>query len=506
MIKSKKIKLISYFKIICMLSVIIQLIIFIGCKSPTDETEPTPPIVNGYGSISGTIVESLGSSPVPGSIVKIEDLSGFSGITDENGFFKIENIPAGYHNILVNKKGMAGSRIQNVYVWNDEITYVEIVQPEFDYSSELTTPPVISVSGIETAETYSGNVNINVSAQNGSCPVTATSDHDALYIKIGAYSDLYYDASSEDSLLSYSWLTEECGYGIVNIKLISYDINNNRSELNIPVYVDNQQGNPPAIKPLNIHYDITSYTYGNSLGLLRNFENRQAGRFYEPAMELMDQLECTTRSAENDSSIIIYIKASVLEDTTGICVYRLRPDNTGYVLAGKTSYIYNPTSRNIQYKLADTSSDISPGTVWYRIRYFNKYGNGPLSDPIKVTVLPRYNLFLSYPEDYSVINDPAPTLKWQADVIEDAVRYDSVYLWNFSTGETHVEWENIIDGCNEFSIFPLPNNCIYEWTVCSFYRKIGTSVLSYSIPSNDQSFFSSTNGAFHFTVIESGPD
>ena len=450
--------------------------------------------------IHGTIVDSVGGSPVADATITVSG-TGFSTTSNANGefFINVDDVPTGTYDILVSKTGRAGSKLQEISIGST--TEVEIVQPEYNFSSTSVTSPTINVSGISAGNTYNGSsIPITITVVAGSCPVVGTYDHPSILLKIGSNSGYMADDYSDTDTLNYSWDTSYFPPGNINIKVIAYDNNNNRSELNIPVIVGDTSGSPPAFIPTSSDYEVYAVTFGKSLHLFRQeidmllaksiIENKVKSTL----LKLKDDI--TIFSAPADSTAAVDIWVDYYSGTRGINVYRSMYQIGNYTLAGKTNFYDDYWN---QYFFEDLSSVITPGqSVWYKISYYNEYGDGPLSDPIEVRILPKYNLNLTLPSNNSTITDTTPTFQWSSGTISDADRWDYVevkevtgdYIWVSPDLQNQIQ---VVCGTL------LTYNKLYEWNVISQYEYYKASVLSLSFPSTSSN---STNGAYYFSVVQ----
>lgn len=452
------------------------------------------------GLIHGTIVDSVGGSPVAAAIITVSG-TGFSTTSDDNGEFYINvgDVPTGTYDILVSKTGRAGSKLQEISF--SSATKVEIVQTEYNFSSTSVTSPTINVSGISAGNTYNGSsIPITITVTAGSYPVVGTYDHPSILLKIGSNSGYMLDAYSDTDTLNYSWDTSYFPPGNINIKVIAYDNNNNRSELNIPVIVGDTSGSPPAFIPTSSDYEVYAVTFGQSLHLFRQeIDTLLAKSIIENKVKLTllkIKDDITIFSAPADSTAFVDIWVDYYSGTRGINVYRSIDQNGNYTLAGKTSFYDDYWD---QYFFEDMSSVITPGqSVWYRISYYNEYGDGPLSDPIEVRILPKYNLNLTSPSNSSTTTDTTPTFQWSSGTISGADRYDLVVVKEV-TGDYIWESSLLLNQTQVVCGTLLTYNKLYEWNVISQYEYYNGSVMSLSFPSTSSN---STNGTYYFSVIQ----
>lgn len=437
--------------------------------------------------LTGLVVDSIGGSPVEGAKVRIKGML-YETFTESNGSFSFDEVIIGIYDIVVTKSGRAGSKLEQVCVVNDR-TYVEIMQPEYNYLPEEVTPPSIMIKGIRRNKVHSGFYPIEINVLAGSCPVEATESHYSIYLKMGMTGMTYYEvANSSTDTLSYVWNTTFFPPGDVTIKVVAYDTNNNRSELNIRVFVTADPGEKPGVAPLEESYYIVANTYGQSLEITRVYPN------------FPEMLKQTIYAHRAPPDTTILVNFSVEKYYNGIAVYRSITQQGPYTLAGQTSY-----SESHTFKFVDYSQDLQPGiTVYYKLAYFNQYGIGPKTDSISIRILEKYNLFLVSPDNNLNITDTTPTLTWTCVPSLDAQRTDWIIVTNII--DTTIVAYSFVINQTEYTLPTLLYNNKYEWDVRSFYEYVNSvgmaNVLSRSFPKGKGSYDFSMNGAFYFTVIE----
>lgn len=437
--------------------------------------------------LTGQVLDSIGGSPVADATVRIKDMPGET-YTDSNGYFTFGEIMIGVYDIEVTRTGRAGSKLEQVYVTGQQ-TGVEIIQPEYSHIPGGVTPPSIMVKGITRNTVYGGFVPIDITILAGSCPVEATEFHYSIYLKMGMTDMTYYEvANSRTDTLSYVWNTSFFPPGNVTIKIVTYDINNNRSELNIPVIVTADPGGKPDVAPLKESYSIVANTYGQSLEITRVY----------PRFSAMVAQSAYVHRAPPDTTILVDF--SVEKYYNGIAVYKSLTPEGHYELVGQTSYF-----ESHYFKFIDYSQTLMPGiTVYYKLAYFNQHGTGPETDAISIRILDKYNLFLTGPENNSNITDITPTLTWTCDPFLDAQRTDWIIVTNII--DTTIVAYSFIINKTEYTLPSLLYNNTYEWDVRSYYEYINSTgranVLSRSFPKGKGSTDFSMNGAFYFTVVE----
>jgi hypothetical protein len=439
-----------------------------------------------YFSLQGRVVDSIGGAGVGDAPVVLEG-SVYTAQTDPDGFFSFTNILTGVYDIIVSGNNRAGARLAQVHVNNSDADVV-IVQPKYGWLQTATTPPVILVKGIEHGKEYNGLIPINVIVRPGSCPVQATEFHKSIYLKIGTTAMSYFEvANSDTEILSYVWNTSLLPAGTAIVKVVAYDTNNNRSELDTPVTISPGPGQVPGLAPVEDFYYIVANTYGRSMEITRAY----------PVFPVTELKSFPSNRAIPDSTMIV--EFNVAKYYNGVTVYKSPALDGAYSLLGQTSF-----TESGEYKCIDYSPDLVPGTVYYKLAYFNRYGSGPQTGPIPVRILPTYSLDLVSPANNSNVTDTTPTITWTCVPFLDAQRTDWIIASNVLDA-TIVAYSFVMDQM-EFVLPDLAYNNTYEWDIRSFYQYVNSqktaNVLSRSFPRGRGAYDFSSNGAFYFTVVE----
>lgn len=462
---------------------------------------------SGTGSIQGTVVDSVGGAPVSGTSVSIEGTA-HATTTDANGEFTLSGINPGTYSVLAAKSGMAGSRLQGIDILSNDTLTVSMVQTIYSFSAAKTTPPTLTVRGIFKDGVYTASVPISVSAEAGSpdTPLIGTYDHPGIMLKINSKAGVTMTSSSVTQTLSYAWNSADYPPGGINIKIVAYDNNNNRCELNVPVTVGARAGSPPNHAPSNTYsdYEINAITSGRSFSIFNS----------EPLIIQTDNGERLIKSdspysimsAEPDSTVMVDFLVDAYTDTKGINVYRSSVTGGPYTLAGGTTSVINVSWRPYScYNFVDASAELVPGsTYYYRLTYFNGYGESAMSTERSVRILPKYNLNLASPANYATTTDETPTLSWTSGAIAGATRTDTLYVWDALTADLAYTY-TFSSGETSRTTSALPSGKVYEWNVVSqyyysnYYHDSYCYVYSRSLPGTGNF---ATNGAYYFTVVQ----
>jgi len=424
-------------------------------------------------TLAGQVVESLGAYPIEGATVTLKG-SERSTLTDANGFFQFTELPPGLYDVVAQKSGRAGSQIEQFNLDRD-CTDLILVQMVYSYDPLATTPPNITINGVQRNYTYNGIVKIDVSVAPGSCPVLLADFHRSIYFKIGLTKMNYYVvADSDDASLSYSWNSDLLPPGEAEICVVAYDNNNNRSEYILPVNIAPRQGQAPGEAPINDYFIIIANTYNKSMNYTRTTDSR----------------------SPVDGTITVEVSAARYYN--GIVVYRALTADGDYVLAGQT-----PHTESGNYNFMDYSPLLTADmTVYYKLAYYNSFGIGPLTEPISVRILPKYTINLVAPPNNSFVGSTKPMIFWSCNTIEGAQRTDWIIVRNV-LDPMLVTYSFEIDKTN-YRLPDLLYNNKYEWDIRSYYEynnsQTNANVVSRSFPGGRSSSDYSSNGAFYFTV------
>ncbi len=127
------------------------------------------------GSISGTVISDAGGPAVEGSTVTVVGTT-ISTTTDAEGYYIIDKVPDGTHDVIVTQSGRATSKAQSITIIKDQITSVDFIQKKVNVPTWEIDPPTISTTGIAEGATLSGLV---------TCSAQVADDSDIKCIYVG---------------------------------------------------------------------------------------------------------------------------------------------------------------------------------------------------------------------------------------------------------------------------------------------------------------------------------
>ena len=217
---------------------------------------------NKYGWVEGYVADKKGGDPVAGVLVT-DIVANMTAITDENGYFRLR-APVGERALVFTKKGYATTRIEGVRVAEEKATYQSTILLEaFDPELPLT-PPQIEIKDLETSGdllkvTFAVSVaepdrnglvftDVSLGTVGGnSGHLNGTVRHERLF---------GYDGNSTTVELSIAGFS-----GLVSLHIVSYDVNNNRTEVirHLELPTTQVEVSPPA--PQNL--DALAITFGD---------------------------------------------------------------------------------------------------------------------------------------------------------------------------------------------------------------------------------------------------
>jgi len=450
------------------------------------------------GSLCGTVISDASGPAVEGSTVevKVSDTVIASTTTDVQGKFGIAVLTAGTYDVVVNQPGRATSKAQDVNIADGQTTVVNLIQKEVNVPAWETDPPTISVTGIAEGDILSGTV-------SGSVTVTDASDIKYIFIGFGYIpGELEYDFASFDSnVISPGDLdTTNIPDGELQIIIVTYDMNYNRSQLTLNVTIENGGSGvvpaaPTYLWPLSITVgeNIGFFSTGrsdlfNKLGIKENpnIINLTEGKSID--------LNAVINVADPDSNLYVEISWDSVMDATGYKIYRK--------FEGESNYRFIGSSAEIPW-FYDTDPQLSVGRkTYYQVSAFNAYGESEKTPAEWTTPLPKFNLNLVSPTDGASGVSLTPTLQWQPVEIVGKYQYyewyimgknDSYYTWN-GGGEMVTSWVYFGE--------PLQPLKVYEWNVdyAVAYDDIYNTFPAFRAVSFAGSGNGSLNGAFEFTT------
>ncbi len=355
-------------------------------------------------TINGMVTDGPGSFSVSDSTISLYSRGSTTKIQSKtsgsNSEFSFSGLDSGFYDIVASKEGRAGSRIDNILL-TDSDRYIELVQKEvevggnlrttdapmfdFDFPAYLiiTNDYVISAELPDTGVFYSSDERFNLGAYliNG--------NGDTQMLKATSEESLEYTLEAESLVAGDSY----------EAAIVCYDNNNNRLEYRLPLeYSANVSG--ISKKPGDHDYeqiDIQSITVGTEV----NSYSAENGSAHSVRIAV-EQGDFTTNS--------IKIYRSTELDQEGIAIGISSELESGENLGVYENFINSSLK---WFYFIDDDYRLSAGeTYYYRVSYIEEGAEGPLSDPVAITLLPAYNVELDSPANNNSVSE-TPAFEWQ---------------------------------------------------------------------------------------------
>lgn len=444
------------------------------------------------GTISGYVTQSSGGSAVSGSVLTTTAKNGekASATTDGNGYYSLP-LSSGTYDITASRAGYAESKAQNVIFDSQSSKTVNLIQMPVFNNDWVVSAPTLSVSGVTANSTVSGTVNVTVNA-------TGANAIKNIYVRIGNRTgnpDFY---STDESSLSFNWNVSSMpgNPSSTYLYITTYDVNHNRSEMTIPLTIQEGSGTPPVIGPV--------YVLASSLTFAEDAQEMGAKRaeIYKKLKIKKDPYLIEygkgrffdTRVAPQDCTIVGVVEWEPVSGAKGYSIYRKTSSETvfqlvGDVTGGDYSYFY------------DFDPKLTPGTTYqYSVSAFNENGEGPNVDSEEITILEKFEVNLVSPYDKQQNVSTSPTFTWTASQTVGEVQ--QYYVGALGINDDYFAFEQQVENTTSTSGASLENNKLYEWDI--YYAMAAADYDStfgfYRAQSYPNLSRTSSNGAFTFTT------
>lgn len=446
------------------------------------------------GSISGTVTSDVAGPVVEGSTVTVDGTT-ISTITDAAGNYLIDKVPVGTHDVIVTKQGRATSKMQDVVVTKDQTTRVDFIQKEVNVPTWETEAPTISATGIAEGDILSGMV--TCSAQ-----VADASDIKCIYVGFNYIpSDLEHNFESDTNEITLGPLdTTTLPDGELQIIIVTYDMNYNRSQLTLNVTISN--GNSGTILAIPTSLWPLSITVGKNIGYFsagREELFKKIGLKEDPNIINLPggreiDLNAIINIAGPDSTLCVKIYWDDVKNATGYKIYRK--------FEGENIFRYIGSTEDSPFY--DTDPQLGVGRkTYYQVSAYNSFGESEKTTAEWTIPLPKFNLNLVSPQDGATGVSIKPTLRWQP--IELAGKYQQYFCYIIGKNDDYyTTWSTEV--WNKTSVVydgePLQHLKVYEWNVnyaVAYDDDYGTFP-PYRAVSFAGVKTGSLNGAFEFTT------
>lgn len=423
-------------------------------------------------SISGYSKSSAGGDVLADVIVTLYNEDGtVSGTTttDVNGAYSFINLNYGYYTLLSKKNGYATSKHQHIPLVNSSYN-IDLIQHPVVISSRSTVPPSVRIIDNSTSSEISKFNKFQTSQRIkiegiGVNAIVGNSKREAIYLKINNHENKNSVATKQDSVLESILSLSGCAEGLNWMSATVFDNNNNNTTKYVLFTTGEESGTTYTYVPgVDYNVGITAVTYSENLN------------FY----------------SSNGRTCKVEIKSSSIYSSriTGLRVHRSNTVDGNYVLVGDT---FDKVSSSFMFE--DLSGDLKPGsTYYYKLSYIINGGEGGLSSPIEVKVLPEYTLNLVSPLDHNMTNGN-PTFNWTVSgimpmgvqrtdvlIIEDQVTNKLVYLKSLIDSEAF-----------NFNISNLPSGREFRWNIFTMCK---ATVINGNVTVNQISYPTSDSVAY----------
>lgn len=436
--------------------------------------------------LSGYVTDTRGGPPLAGAEVFIP--GGDPVVTDISGYFEFTTIPTSPFDLLVTKEGLAGVKVQDIYIEYSlhlEIPTRNVFNPDWS-----TVPPTIEVNGVTPNEEVFGELEIDI---------TVTGDQFlgpfVFYVYFGGMQRFPVEGETfiEKNQATVSINTEKHPDGPSFIRILAYDDNENSTQKIIPVTVINDQvaaalpGEIPVMNALSVTMGQTFGYYSQKRDKL--FDERDLTG--DPGIiQLRHGDELNLEELDPGATLFARILWAPAPGADGYAVYRGEKHLGNIAGTRYDDFSLNHESFN--------------STVEYTLIPYNDYGYGPAKTRV-VPVLEPFNVMLESPGNEATGVDLSPTFEW--DITNSfppgTELLFSVHLFE---GTWWKIWE--LDVFDVFSIvYPdvLEPALVYSWDV--FYAdafllwEYDTTGYSYGLSIAGDGL-GSFNGEFIFTTMD----
>ncbi len=447
----------------------------------------TGPILSGY------VTDSDGGSAVEGA--KIYG-TGFEILTDEEGYFEIDNPPLNTaFDLYVDKDDNFRTLVQDIYLTADDVCELDIpVRDPFNPKWAMS-PSRISVQGVQRGDTVSGELDVRVSVQS-------ELETKYIYIYFSRLKRCPFGNQNSQMVANGGTVTLDSshipnGDGYINIMF--YDDNESLSLLTIPVTIDNNlQGDNQIPKDLEVLL-IDAVTYSRSIGLYSEQKKEMYKSlnleedFYK--VKLKDGHTIDLRTLPKNRTVFVDVRWEQAFDAEGYSVYRSLDGENFKLLANVMEVGYR-----------DTDAILTPGsTIYYKVIPYNNSGmsNGLVKS---VKLLEPLNIYLKEPANRAFDVPLRPTFTWELDTQFDE-EVEMVYDFYMLVGAKPQFLEVKHLSIEEYTVdFDLEPGAVFSWDITEGYAyalyQEGDNGYSnaYSF-SGGLNWGGSCNGEFIFTTI-----
>ena len=390
-------------------------LLFLLTACPRGGGAPPPP-----GGINGWVVSANAGAPVEGATVTVYEAGTSTAVatatTAADGSFTV-NLAPGAYDLVVNKAGMAGSKVMNVRVVGDDWTPLPVIQRKAFNPSWPTDPPEVTLEKVADGNTYDarhGYIPYRVRVQPaapldtfliytalGKTPGSGfLTGQRALFVSVNDTGDQFLDP------LDYA------AAGPTTFQVVVYDTNGNRTQLiryvSVTIPFD---GNYDLVAPQLTRVRAVTLNRGLDFYSVAPQAAPPGGNLYA---ELIWRPKTDFSHVPNDLPYGYHIYRSFDGENF---------ERIGTVDGGTNSYV-------------DASPELAPGKkTYYRVTAFVGTQESDPSNVLVTTPLEAFEVHLTAPADDAQNVSVTPTFEWEVSQQVGAHQYYAGAIWDTLTGE-----------------------------------------------------------------------
>ncbi|MFP4497183.1 MAG: carboxypeptidase-like regulatory domain-containing protein, partial [Vulcanimicrobiota bacterium] len=436
--------------------------------------------------IAGYVTEEAAGSPVQSAMVTVLNMDGSIAFgpasTDSNGYFEFNTYPAEgvFYNISVEKTGYG--RVKVYKYTNGAPTNLPIVlSPIFDPGLSLGAPD-ITIQGIQFDENLSGTANITLDVTTVS-PVRQTN----VYLgNMAARETPDFSISNQNNLnfqVSSSNLPPNFN---TYIYISTYDMNNNRTYVYIPVTTGGTDSSPAIDAPGNIINRMV--TFGAPDRSMKEKARKEKTPIERKFVLTHRDGEFIFKSTVVDTYIFGYVEWNQVPNADGYVVYRERLDSFGQEVRGIIT-------GNNNTEFFDEDNGLTPGKSYaYSVAPYTSEGIGEQGSTIYAEVLPRFQVTLQNPSSNADNVSTSPNFTWQINNNVGSTSYYTILVQDM-TDNNYIINEELNDQTS-YQANGLSKNSLYFWNLqnCMALGSLDITNLTYNSQSFTNPYLSSNNG------------
>ena len=203
--------------------------------------------------------------------------------------------------LIASKDGYASTRWQRINIAMDKTFTANMVIKKVFNNDWTTTPPRMTIGGVLSNSTRSGNITMKVTLDGGQDPTSAS---------------LYFAAGVEDAIYSmdrpypfqFTYLSTLIHNGPTFFYFIAYDKNNNGVVRSIPVTINNRASSgSPLTMTSSAH--LVAYTYGDDMQFNQIDPGDPHSLLLQQAFMNLDlwKISAQAKGAEPNSACFVYL-------------------------------------------------------------------------------------------------------------------------------------------------------------------------------------------------------